>query len=124
MLTAAQCETVAYTTPWGEFFCSECTVGRLEQDGGPGVEGFEPIIAYSLDEYASEMNADLVDDRPEDCTNECEPFGLNCDSCGRELVEPYHYGHQEYSEDGIDDNVDHPVYPNDESIGRGTDADA
>ena len=109
MLTAAQCKTVAYSTPWGEFFCAECTVGRLESDGGSGVEGFEPVIAVSLDEYQGEMSADLQDqgDYP-DCTDQCSPYAVDCESCGAALVEPYHYGHEV-----ADDDVDHPVYPED-----------
>jgi hypothetical protein len=102
MLTAAQCETVAYSTPWGEFFCTGCAVARLEDEGGGGVEGFEPIIRYSLDEYVSETNAERADDREEsypDCTDDCEPFGLDCEACGNELVEPYHYGHETEDED-------------------------
>jgi len=104
MLTAAQCETVAYTTPWGEFFCAACTVDRLETDGGGGVEGFEPVIAYSLDEYQQEAS---YNDRQEDdfaerypgCTDDCVPRSIECDACGRELVEPYHYGHETEDED-------------------------
>jgi len=107
MLTAAQVEVVAYSTPWGEFFCPECTVGRLEQDGGPGVEGFEPVIAYSLDEYQGEISSEMYreGDAPEGCTDECAPYQVVCESCGTELVEPYHYGHQEDEDEPTGDEV-------------------
>lgn len=105
MLTAAQCRVAAYTTPWGEFYCPECTVARLEEDGGPGVEGFESVIEYSLDEYVSERSADLRDGSFDEewpkCTDDCEPFGLYCDSCSTELVEPYHYGHAEDDDEDV-----------------------
>jgi len=119
MLTASQCETVAFTTPWGEVFCVECTHARLEQDGGGGVDGFEPMIRYSADTYAGEESNQRAgeDGLPEGCTEDCEPFGLYCAAdSSHEIVEPYHYGHDAEGLEGVD--------VIDESIGRDTDADA
>jgi len=92
MLTAAQVQVVAFQTPWGEMFCSECTHSRLDDGGGPDVEGFEPVIQYSLDEYQAETEFER-EDYPE-CSEECSPMAIDCESCGAELLAPYHAGHE------------------------------
>lgn len=49
MLTAFQCEVIAYWTEDG-LVCAECATGTLESEGGDAVAGYTPVIRYSLDE--------------------------------------------------------------------------
>jgi len=109
MLTAAQCETVAYVNEYGEFRCVECTHTLLEDEGGDAVAGFRPWSRYELDEYQVETSIEYQEQGEyEGCTDDCAPYAVDCEGCGAEIVEPYHYGHEV-----ADDDVDHPVYPED-----------
>ena len=94
MLTAAQCEVVAFANEFGEIYCADCAHEMM--DGGEDVSGFAPWIAYVADEYVGENANERVSEEglPEGCTEDCEPFGLYCERDGRhEIVAPYHYGH-------------------------------
>jgi len=93
MLTAAQCEVVAFASENGEIFCTECAHNAMDE--GEDVSGYSPWIAYVADEYQSERANELgiEDGLPEGCTEDCMPFALECENCGGEIVEAYHYGH-------------------------------
>jgi hypothetical protein len=97
MLTAFQCETVAYIANDCEIVCPDCA--ELVRGDGPT----KPIIRYELDSeqgerWAGESPEDIWgEDEAAEHSEECVP-GIYCESCGNELVEEYHYGHAEESE--------------------------
>lgn len=85
MLTAYQCETVAYQTEYGDLLCPDCF--------DRGDDFARPLIRYSLDEeqtYRAEDGYCAVTEDSWD--NEsgcgCEP-AIYCDHCYAELLEEY-----------------------------------
>lgn len=96
MLTAFQCEVVAYIGN-GDTYCPECAVDA-------GYELSDGILRFSLDEMQSERNraaraySDVISTyfpNFPDCTEDCEPEVEVCGRCGAQLGEPHHYGHQD-----------------------------
>ena len=103
MLTVAQCETVANLTNDAEIICPACADETDDEGYRPRVR---PVIQYELDSEQSERWAGYeldeiwpADDEGETGhTDECVP-ALNCERCGTELLEEYHYGHESEDED-------------------------
>jgi hypothetical protein len=91
MLTSYQVEHIAFSTPYGEFWCTDCTHDALDMGGGGDVEGFEPVTRFELDEWQSQTSYDdRIDADPDDHVEDCEClWAVHCDSCGTELVEEY-----------------------------------
>jgi hypothetical protein len=108
MLTAFQVERVAYLTDGG-VICRGCAISRFESEAGVefdepatweqddlAFEGIDltPLSRFSVDELDSgEGIHDDDPDAPEDCG--CT-YGVSCDECNGEIVEPFvdEYAHQ------------------------------
>lgn len=96
MLTAFQCEVVAFWTDGG-LVCRDCAVRDFEDQGGERVSEYRPVIRYGLDEYQSESSYDWDGECPlgnetpiragEDSCS-CA-HAVVCDDCGDEILEAY-----------------------------------
>ncbi len=96
MLTAHQCEIVAFVTDGG-IICRDCAVSRFGEMGVAALEeglaeflpqDVSPLIRYEVDTYAGELaseHADEVvsyDDDPERWNAEYDGYpGVTCDDC-------------------------------------------
>lgn len=100
MLTAFQCEVVAFQSEYGDLFCYDCAHAMLNEGALPSVE---PVIRYSLDEYQEQQGYEY-------CGEEEAPWGegstecacapeILCDECGTELVEAYYDAYFHEKED-------------------------
>jgi len=123
MLTAYQCEVVAFVTDGG-IICRDCAIARL--DRGELDSEVSPLIRYSLDEEQSVMSEDWVNwdyDAEEIRDTEDGRFALIhgrwhaegcacgpaifCDDGGEELVEEY----VDYTCRSDDEPVPNPAVP-------------
>ena len=98
MLTASQCEIVAYYIPdHGEFICRECAAKATSQlavekaDEGLTGDRLQPIIRYSLEEYASENLWEYLAEEHEegDALNaafDAAELQESCGDCGDDLL--------------------------------------
>lgn len=92
MLTAYQCETIAYMTE-GELLCPDCAY-----DANAGLA--DGVSRYGLDEWQSEVAysdewcavGGYVEVRPENWECNGCAHAVYCDECGTELVEEYNAG--------------------------------
>lgn len=86
MLTAYQCELVAFSTEYGDILCRQCAHDQLDE----GLENatFYPIIRYDLDEEQVARADWYIEEagHVEDC--QCLP-DICCDACCVELVAAY-----------------------------------
>jgi hypothetical protein len=81
LLTSYQCQTAAWVTD-GAIICTQCAANGETRE-------MHAISRYEVDEYDSESSRDYEgdeDEHVEDC--ECT-YGITCDDCGTEIVEPY-----------------------------------
>ena len=99
MLTAFQCEVIAFMSEYGDLFCTQCAHSMLDEGCLPSVE---PVIRYSLDEEqtyrAEDFCAATWDDDPPYTECDCSP-AIYCDECGTELVESYYDAYFHEKED-------------------------
>jgi hypothetical protein len=97
MLTATQCEIVAYYIPeHGEFICRECAAKATSQltvekaDEGLVGDRLQPIIRYELDEYASSNLWEYLSEEYEGAELEAAYNAAECQEpcgdCGTDLL--------------------------------------
>lgn len=100
MLTAFQCEIVAYAFN-GAIICHECAVKRTSSvtvekaDAGlsHGFSDLSPLIRYELDEYIGQNASDYADEEfdwdtePDEWqkTFDSYPEWIECEGCGAEI---------------------------------------
>ena len=86
MLTAFQCEVVAFSTEYGDLICYDCAHAMLNE----GLESatFYPVIRYSLDEEQVARADWYIDEAGHCATCQCLP-DIYCDACNIELVAAY-----------------------------------